>query len=47
VLSNALEAFGVMCLAAFAFFVWWPLALVPVGLYLIVAGLALDRGDGE
>ncbi len=44
-LSNVLEALGAACLAVFAGFIWWPAALVPVAIYLIITALALDAID--
>ena len=41
-MSEALESLGVVCLIAFAYFVWPPLALLPLGLTLLVAGFVLD-----
>lgn len=41
-MSEALEAIGALCLIAFCFFIWPPLALIPAGLALIIAGFALD-----
>lgn len=41
-MSEALEALGVLCIIAFCFAVWPPLALMPAGVALIVAGFALD-----
>jgi uncharacterized membrane protein len=45
VLSNVLEALGVACFAAFAGFIWWPAALLPIAIYLIITALALDAID--
>jgi hypothetical protein len=40
--SETLEILGLLCLAAFCYILWPPLALIPIGLGLIVAGIALD-----
>jgi predicted membrane metal-binding protein len=41
-MSEVIEVVGVLCVAAFFYLVWPPLALLVVGLALLVGGLALD-----
>jgi hypothetical protein len=40
--SEVLEILGVLCLIALAYVVWPPLVLLPIGVTLLVAGVALD-----
>lgn len=43
-MSEALEVAGVACLAVFSAVVFgWPFALLPVGVFALVAGFGLDR----
>lgn len=46
-LSTALEISGVLALAAGLGFMYWPLALLPIGLYLLAAGMLLDHTGGD
>jgi hypothetical protein len=44
-MSEALELLGVACLAVFAAVMFgWPFALLPVGVFALVAGFGLDSG---
>lgn len=45
--SNALELLGVACIATFLGFIWWPAALIPIGMYLLITGYALDDSDDD
>ena len=47
-MSEALELLGAACLAAFCWFAFgWYFALIPVGVFALLAGYALDHGEGE
>lgn len=41
--TNLLELVGVVCVAAFLYFVWPPLVLLGVGTALIVGASRVDR----
>jgi hypothetical protein len=44
--TELLEIFGVVCLAAFAAFVWLPACLLVVGLaWFVAAYVAVPKGD--
>lgn len=45
VLTTVLDLFGVVCLAAFAWFVWPPAALLVVAVAALLASWSLQRGD--
>ena len=45
-MTTALELFGVLCLAALAFFIWPPAALGVVGVAAIGASYARERARG-
>lgn len=45
-MSETLELLGVACLAAFCWFAFgWFFALLPVGVFALLAGFVLDRGQ--
>lgn len=47
-MSEALELLGVACLAAFCWFAFgWYFTLLPVGVFALLAGYALDRGGSK
>lgn len=43
--SILVEAAGVLLVAGGVAALWWPGALIIVGLYLVAAGVALGRAD--
>ena len=45
VLTTVLDLFGVVCLAAFAWFVWPPAALLVVAVAALFASWSLQRGE--
>jgi hypothetical protein len=40
-----LDLIGVVCLAVFAWFVWAPAALLPLGTAALIASWSAQRGD--
>lgn len=41
-MSELLEALAFACLAAFAYFIWPPAALIPVAIYFYLASMATE-----
>lgn len=51
-MSEIFELLGALCLAAFVFFIWPPLVLLVLGVFLTIVGVAVDgvkfrRKDGR
>ena len=45
--TDVLDALGVLCIAAFAFFCWWPATFLVVGAALLLASFRSSRGGAR
>lgn len=46
VVTTVLDLIGIVCLSAFAWFVWPPAVLLPVAAGALLASWSVQRGDG-